>query len=213
MALSLSPFGVADSVCDAVPNNLVQNCGFESGIGNGWNPLGNFATSDIVNAHSGLHAAALATTQTDGTSSTGSISQSLSTIVGQTYQVSFWFMTDIAGGTFAVSWNGTQMLFVPSGVASGYSLFQFLATAHGTSSTLQFDATTPPVDPGADTWYVDDVSVVAANATPVPEPLTLLVLGAGLLGVLRYSMLQVPSARKIAAKGGEIKSGVLYSRF
>src|SRR5207253_683338 len=108
---------------------------------------------------------------------------------------------------------GTRMLFVPSGVASGYSLFQFLATAHGTSSTLQFDATTPPVDPGADTWYVDDVSVVAANATTVPEPPTLLVFGVGLVGVLRYSMLQVPSARKMAAKGGEIKSGVLYSRF
>jgi len=122
-------------------------------------------------------------------------------------------MTDIAGGTFAVSWNGTQMLFVPSGVGSPYSLFQFLATAHGTSSTLQFDATTPPVDPGADTWYVDDVSEVAANATPVPEPPTLLVLGAGLLGVLRYSMLQGPSARRIGAKGGEIKLGVLYSRF
>ena len=69
----------------------------------------------------------------------------------QTYQVSFWFMTDIAGGRFAVSWNGTQMLFVPRGVAFPYSLYQF-ATAHGTSSTLQFDATTPPIDPGADTW-------------------------------------------------------------
>ena len=57
------------------------------------------------------------------------------------------------------------------------------------------------------------MSVVAANATTVPESPTLLVLGVGFVGVLRYSMLQVPSARKIAAKGGEIESGVLYSRF
>ncbi|HKE85137.1 MAG TPA: PEP-CTERM sorting domain-containing protein [Vicinamibacterales bacterium] len=163
------------ALCE-VQGNLVQNCGFESGL-QSWTAFdltGTSASSEFVN--SGTTSAALATLA----GSSGSISQSILTDSGQTYLVSFWFMTDI-GGTFEATWNGASMFSTVAPASAPYSLFQFSVVGSGAAGILRFFATTPePPDPGGDhTWYVDDVSVVA-TPTSVPEPASLTLLSAGL---------------------------------
>ena len=170
------------ALCE-VQGNLVQNCGFESGL-QSWTTLdivGTSTPSEFVN--SGTTSAALATLA----GSSGSISQSIVTDAGQAYLVSFWFMTDI-GGTFEATWNGASMFSTVAPTGAPYSLFQFSVVGSGAADVLRFSATTPPPpDPGGDgTWYADDVTVVA-TPTSVPEPasLTLLTGGLGAIGVAR----------------------------
>ena len=166
----------AASLCNAVTGNLVQNCGFEFGNLADWAAVasvGAFVGTSGTFVNSGLYAAAI---------EAGTISQSFSTMAGQTYQVSFWYMTDI-GGSFGATWNGTPMFSVLSLSATPYSSVQFLATGSGLD-TLEISgcSSTFVLCPGQDTWFVDDVSVVGPAA--VPEPSSFLLLGSVLAGLI-----------------------------
>jgi hypothetical protein len=85
------------SICDAIASNLVANCGFETGDFTDWS-TSNLNASGVESfgfdegPNSGSFFAALGNVGSDGT-----ISQTLSTVIGQPYTISFYFASD--GGT------------------------------------------------------------------------------------------------------------------
>ena len=121
-----------------------------------------------------------------------SLSQTLDTVPGDTYTVSFWADADITN-SFSVTLGGTAVTGVPdsitangfpSSVANGnsslFELYSGTVVASAASEALVFTAAVPPGGPGA-TVEIDDVSVVA---TAVPEPSTFAITALGLLGLI-----------------------------
>jgi hypothetical protein len=169
------------SICDAVAGNLVSNCGFEIGLSD-WTFTGN--TSNVmptggplegVVANSGAEFLGLGNTGSDGF-----MSQTLVTVPGQTYEISWYLQVgDFFGTTtpsdFSVSWNGTPVYSVvdPPGTAS-YVNHSLTAVATSSSTTLKFGFRDDP-----DYMFLDDVVVNA-----VPEPGYFAAAGFALLAIL-----------------------------
>lgn len=170
----------------AAPINLVTNGGFETGDLSGWTLAGNTGFTGVQcpgpssAVFEGNCSAFMGPVGSDG-----SLSQTLSTTVGQVYFISFAFAPD--GGTpgdFSMSFGGTTLFSVSNPPASAYQVHTFLRAATSTSSTLTFSFRD---DPGFD--FLDGVSVTA-----VPEPATLSLLGLGLAAGYR----RMKRAREIA---------------
>lgn len=161
-----------------IGQSLVQNGGFESGDFTGWTLVGDTVVtsrrhgSTIYDAiessasypsvvHSGSYGAFL------GDNKVATLSQSLVTVPGQNYYLSFW-LDNIATGSveqFAVLWNtnasASNSVFAwTSPPAFTWTNLQFIVTATGTNTTLRFALENDPSYFG-----LDDVRV-----TPVPTP-------------------------------------------
>ncbi len=132
----------------------------------------------------------------DGASGPNSLTQSLSTVAGQLYTISFWANAD-GPNSFSVLFGGSSVTGLPSSItANGFPSGTYLgnsaefmlytATAFATSNStaLTFTATLPA---GTTTVEIDNVSVVAAAAVPEPSALVLAMVGGigGLAVVLR----------------------------
>lgn len=107
----------------------------------------------------------------------GSLSQTLSTVAGQTYTLSFWLWNNQPGSNFFEAlFNGAQVFSETNSNAHGFEFHSVSVTATGTSTVLQFNGFNVP-----GTTMLDDVDVSAVGS--VPEPATFgLVSGAVLLG-------------------------------
>ncbi len=121
-----------------------------------------------------------------------SLSQTLNTVAGDTYTVSFWADADTPN-SFSVTLGGTAVTGVPdsitangfpSSVANGnsslFELYSGTVVASSASEALVFTATGLSGGPGS-TVEIDDVSVVD---TTVPEPSTFAISALGLLGLI-----------------------------
>jgi hypothetical protein len=169
LVTNLTSQSVQTITCGLLVQPLVQNGGFETGDFTDWTLIESHGTYSLVDngsvsgmsPHSGAYFAALGHPK-----SLGLLSQTLATTAGQTYLLSLWLDSPtVSGGNtpneFKVSWNGNTLFDqteIPA--INGWTNLQFIVTATGTSTVLQFGER---VDP----WYfgLDDVS-----ATPVFPP-------------------------------------------
>jgi hypothetical protein len=152
------------------PGNVVQNGGFETGAFDGWTLSGDTEETFVANgsdfeypAHSGNYEAFLGTW-----GDPGYLSQSLSTLPGQNYLLSFW-VNNMYGdpNVFLVSWNGRTILGWTDLVADGWINIQTNVVATLTnSSLLQFG-----FEDDDNFFVLDDISVVPVyGPTPPPTP-------------------------------------------
>jgi hypothetical protein len=142
-------------------SSLVQNSGFETGDFTGWNRSGNAAFTSVTTSNSYVHSGA------DGlrigpSGSLGFLAQTLPTVAGQTYFISFWFTVPAAGtpNEIKASWGGTVYFDQTNLPALSWTNVHFLAAAPTSSTVLKFGFQNNPAYFG-----FDDV-----NVTPVPKP-------------------------------------------
>ena len=144
------------------PINLVVNGSFENNF-TGWTASGNVAELSYgpqlfitSSAHSGQDAAGFGSVGSDGT-----ISQNLTTVVGQSYTLDFW-LANASGGPndFTAKIGGVTELHLVNAAAQPYTHYDFTFTATSTSTPLEFDFRQDPSH-----WSLDDVSVVQATGS------------------------------------------------
>jgi subtilase family serine protease len=154
-----------------IGQSLVENGGFETGDFTGWTLVGDTivnsgrgqvtiydavenASSGFEVVHSGTYGAFL------GDGQLATLSQTLASVAGQNYLISFWLDNPVSGSgqQFLVNWSGDTLYDNSSPPAFTWTNFQFVVVASGTNSILQFGAENDPSYFG-----LDDVSV-----TPVP---------------------------------------------
>ncbi len=138
----------------AVSNaNMVANGGFESGLA-GWS-ASDGQIAEASTSHSGSKSVRLGTVGHSGTLTT-----SVATVPGQTYDLDFWLGHDAQGPNhFAVLWNGTVLESIDNDLQSQpFSRHTYAVTATGSTGVLTFEARH---DPGY--WFVDDVSLTAVG--------------------------------------------------
>jgi hypothetical protein len=167
--------------------NLITNGGFETGDFTGWTVVAN-ATGvtgpgfDGFNPHSGNFFANLG--DTSGAYPFGTLSQTISTVAGQLYTLSFYLSSDGAlPNYFDVNWNGTlvtgsALTNVPD-QRPNYTLYSFNLLGTGSDTLLFHEQNIPAY------WALDDVSLDPAGTTGgVPEPATwaMMLLGFGIVG-------------------------------
>jgi len=154
---------------------LVRDGGFETGYFTGWTLYGNTVDGNFIYnavvttnppdnfdvAHSGIRGAFL------GDTSLAILAQTLPTTPGQRYLLSFWLNNPVSGPgqQFQVNWNtngaATNTLYnVVNPPAFSWTNFNFVVTATGTNTTLQFGAQNQP-----NYFGLDDVTV---TVIPVP---------------------------------------------
>lgn len=182
MTRTLIPLLLVSALClapvQANASNLVSDPSFESGtagsytgaMGDGWvvtagtgaicNDVTLAGCGNVGDAHTGDQMAFL-----DWDSSSNTITQDLTTVIGQTYTISYW-VADGHPNSLEVTFGGSTLFdgTAPTkGALSGdYVEYTFNATATSTSTVLAF---TGERSTGRGGTLLDDVSV-----TTVPEP-------------------------------------------
>jgi hypothetical protein len=191
--------------CTAVAGNLVSNCGFESGDFTGWTLTGDdvparegnfygveqgndpFPLPDGTPPNHGQYQAYIS----DFTPHPTTLSQTLATVPGTTYLISFALAMQDEGQIFgpesnlftasfnaSSATNATSFLTLTNLPVQGYTLYTFSETATSASSVLSFAFGNDPSE-----FLFDDVSVSSAPV-PLPNSVILMLCGLGGLGLI-----------------------------
>jgi hypothetical protein len=177
-------------LCASVTGNLVSNCGFQSGDFMGWTLTGNDVPLQLndqygvegtdpldgIAPHSGSDQAFFADLDANATT----LSQTLSTVAGKTYVLSFYLAQDTAtvppySNLFSASFAGVSLESLTAVGVEGYTKYSYAGVASTSSSVLSL---TLGNDLGE--FLLDDVSVTLA-----PEPSTwMMAFGGSLLALI-----------------------------
>lgn len=181
--------------------NLISNGGFEAfntsaadggGIGPGYFTYNAGNTSlndwtiggtsiDVVTVPPGIYPIFADNASLDllGTPGPGSISQAITTVVGQQYDVSFWAQATGAAINQTVNLNaiGAATQSTSFTVSLGtWTQYSWSFVADSTSTTISFAS--DPLNTGTGNTFIDNVEAV-------PEPMSMAVLGLGLAALAR----------------------------
>ncbi|MGD1087788.1 MAG: polysaccharide lyase family 7 protein [Verrucomicrobiota bacterium] len=161
VGLTLAASGPSITVAFSV--ELVLNGGFETGDFTGWtlsggDPGNNFVDNGTFTGilpYTGSYLAALGSY-----GSLSFLSQSLATTPGTSYLLSFWLNSPdgLTPNQFLVSWNENTLFDETNLPALGWTNLQFVVTATGTNTVLQFGFRDDPSYLG-----LDDINVVPAQ--------------------------------------------------
>jgi hypothetical protein len=155
-----------------VGQSIVSNGGFETGSFSDWTLVGQTsvyhgrhstvydAVEDAATGYAVVHAGTYGAFLGDNALAT--LSQTLTTLAGQNYLLSFWLDNPVSGSVqhFLVNWSGATLCDITNPPAFGWTNLQFIVTAVGSASVLQFGAEN---DPGY--FGLDDLTVY-----PLPPP-------------------------------------------
>ncbi len=144
--------GIIPSKCDAVSENLVANCGFETGDFRGWSRGSGFCFCSVTqearfSGNFGLE---------DAGGADGWITQVLPTVAGQQYSLSFWLWNTGQPNWLRVRWEGVivyELVDAPDLPWTQVQLDGLAASQDG--SEISFDFYNE-----LDWWSFDDVVVV-----------------------------------------------------
>jgi hypothetical protein len=151
---------------------LVTNGGFETGDFTGWSvvtdPL--YDGVDTLAPHDGSFAAYFG-------GANSSITQTLATVAGSNYKLSFWLQLEAdptgaaAPNAFSLAIGSATALSLNDASAFGYALYEVTFLAGGASTDLSFNFSQGPAF-----WDLDSVSVT------LPEPGSMALLAAAGVG-------------------------------
>lgn len=150
-------FAAGASPSSALP---VINGGFDTGNLSGWTATGQTGATPVSTyVHSGSHGAYFFS---------GTLSQTIATIAGASYDLSFW-VKSLSGGpnSYSVVWDGNVIFSGNNAGGFGFTEFEttVLATSASTALTFGFSS-------GLSTWALDDVELVQIASVAVAEPAT-----------------------------------------
>ena len=192
MKQALIALALLASASSASAANLVVNGGFETGDFSGWSSTGD--TDGTFVRHTRRSGAWGAFLQTSN--GYHHLDQSISTVAGHTYAVSFYLFSEQAAvGTannfFNATFYGTDLVTFTNGPEFDYTPFGGTVTASSNSTLLAFNSRHPAGFFGTGFFALDDVDVTDLTPTgggggAVPEPASwaMMIVGFGAAGAM-----------------------------
>jgi hypothetical protein len=178
---------LAVAAVPASASNIVADPGFENGtpsaytgaMGDGWVvTAGTGAICNVSGAGCGNAGPAHTGSQMGflvWSNSFNTITQTLTTVIGQTYTISYWVSADHPN-LLEVTFGGSTLFNGTAPSSNNYVQFSFNSTATATSTVLAFSGQRT----AGGVTLLDDVSVTTAS---VPEPATWLLACVALLAI------------------------------
>lgn len=192
-AAALSYLAQTSKAVNLVADPSFEDSGANGSLSDGWtNPVNNpFGNGPLLRddtyqpwpIHSGAWVVAFGSPGPANGGSEDTISQDIATVIGTTYNVSF-YLDNFGNGSYTPAGQGFSANFGSGSIStnaslSDYTLETFSTVATSTTTTLNL-AGFDYLNSGY--YTLDDVSVTAAA---VPEPTSLSLLGLGVMPLLR----------------------------